>query len=163
MQNGKVLVVAGFNDDPVDILERSSEVYDPASGIWTPTPDLAVARANHAATLLADGRILVSGGRFADSSGIASAELFDGPTPSPQITGASVNGKKLFVAGQNFDEGARVFINDEQQKTANETPTTLLRCKKAGKKIHRGSTVRLRVRNSDGAESAEFIFTRPPE
>lgn len=97
------------------------------------------------------------------SSAHNSAELFDGTVAAPQITGASVSGKALFVEGQNFDEGAKVYLNDEEQKTANETPTTLLRCKKAGKKIDRGSTVRLKVRNSDGTESAEFFFSRRGE
>ena len=71
--------------------------------------------------------------------------------------------KALFVEGANFDEGAKVYFNDEKQKTANETATTLLRCKKAGKLIERGATVRLKVLNSDGAESTEFIYTRPVE
>lgn len=38
------------------------------------------------------------------------------------------------------------------QKAVTETATTLLRCKKAGQKIGRGETARLRARNSDGTE-----------
>jgi len=58
-----------------------------------------------------------------------------------------------------------VFLNDEKQKTVNDeqTPATLLRCKKAGKFIGRGETVRLKARNAEGTESAEFSFTRPGE
>ena len=50
-----------------------------------------------------------------------------------------------------------------KQRTANETASTLLRCKEARRQIGRGETVRLKVRNSDGTESAEFSFTRPAE
>ena len=58
-----------------------------------------------------------------------------------------------------------ILLNDEKQKTANDdqNPTTLLKAKKAGKKIKRGDTVTLKVRNSDGTESAEFSFRRPVE
>jgi N-acetylneuraminic acid mutarotase len=161
--DGKVLVVGGFNNRASDFTNSSAEQYEPASGSWTVTADLNIARGNHAATLLADGRVLVSGGNGGGSSAHNSAELFTSTTTILQITGASVSGKILFVEGQNFDEGAKVYLNDEKQKTANETATTMLRCKKAGRLIERGATVRLKVRNTDGTESAEFTYTRPVE
>jgi hypothetical protein len=70
--------------------------------------------------------------------------------------------ESLFVEGQNFDVGAKIILADEKQKTANDelTATTLLIGKKAGNWIGPGETVRLKVRNSDGTESAEFSFTR---
>lgn len=163
LANGKVLAVAGFNNDPTNSTQKSAELYNTATGSWTKTAELNVVRGNHSATLLANGRVLVSGGNGGGSPALASAELLDSTTAPPQITGASLSGKALLIAGQNFDEGAKVFLNDEPQKTASETATTLLRCKKAGKQIARGATVRLKVRNSDGTESAEFSFTRPAE
>ncbi len=163
LANGEVLAVAGFNNDPVDLVERSAERYDPATETWTPTASLNDVRANHGATLLADGRVLVSGGRPGESTGLVSSELFDYPRPVPQITGVSITGIVLFVEGLNFDDRAKLFLNDKKQKTAIELPATLLRCKKAGKKIEPGETVMLKVRNSDGTESAEFMFVRPVE
>jgi hypothetical protein len=81
----------------------------------------------------------------------------------PKIVSASVSGKKLFVMGGNFDEGAVILLNGEQQKTTNDdsTPTNTLIGKKAGKKIERGVPVILQVRNADGKLSSEFSFTRP--
>jgi large repetitive protein len=165
LSNGKVLAVAGFNNEPVNSTQRSAELFNPATETWTATTELNVVRGNHAATLLADGRVLVTGGNGGGSPALTNSELFDSTTAPPLITGASVSGKKLFVAGQAFDDGADVFLNDEKQKTANEegNATTLLRCKKAGKNIARGETVRVKVRNSDGTESAEFSYTRPVE
>ncbi|HKP87984.1 MAG TPA: alpha/beta hydrolase [Blastocatellia bacterium] len=80
-----------------------------------------------------------------------------------KITAASVSGKKLFVFGENFSTGAAVLLDGRKQKTSNDeqNPTTALTAKKAGKKISRGQTVTLEVRNSDGRLSEPFIFTRP--
>lgn len=93
------------------------------------------------------------------------ARLFhDLPLPSPlRITGATVSGKRLFVEGENFAEGALIFINgDKQKKTDNDaaTPTTRLIGRKAGKWISIGQPVILQVRNPDGMMSPPFVFTR---
>ena len=76
-----------------------------------------------------------------------------------RIDRASVSGKKLFIVGENFDPGAVILLNGEQQLTKNDplNPKTSLIGKKAGKKIKAGD--RLRVRNPNGSLSAEFIFT----
>jgi acetyl esterase/lipase len=81
----------------------------------------------------------------------------------PKITGAQVSGKKLFVYGAGFDNGAKIFLNGEKQKTANDelAPITTLIAKKAGKKIAAGQTVMLQVKNADGKISPEFTFTQP--
>ena len=53
--------------------ETSAEIYDPESGTWSAAGSLSVARgASHSATLLADGRVLVTGGY--------EAELYDPAT-----------------------------------------------------------------------------------
>jgi hypothetical protein len=90
----------------------------------------------------------------------------DGPPIStrPVIFNASVDGKKLFVTGENFGDGAKVELNGEKQKTANEEDFShMLKCKKAGKNIDRGVPVTLVVRNPDGTRSEPFEFTRPLE
>jgi hypothetical protein len=75
-----------------------------------------------------------------------------------RIIRATVSGKKLFIFGEGFDEGAVVLLNGEKQKTANDSadPSTSLVAKKSGKKIKAGD--KLQVRNADGRLSQEFIF-----
>jgi hypothetical protein len=71
--------------------------------------------------------------------------------------------ENLIVSGSEFDGGARILIDGVQQKTAGDAqdPAGKLIGKKSGKKIGRGQTVTLQVRNSGGELSNEFRFTRP--
>ncbi len=54
---------------------RQTQIYDPTSDSWALTGNMTVSREFHAATLLQDGRVLVSGGGGVFSG--ASAEIFD--------------------------------------------------------------------------------------
>lgn len=79
LADGRVLVTVGCS--------TAAELYDPATGTFTPTGSLAEVRGGSTATLLADGRVLIAGGyNCADAAhaGIwASAELYDpGRAPS---------------------------------------------------------------------------------
>jgi uncharacterized repeat protein (TIGR01451 family) len=59
--------------------EATAEIYDPALGTWSPTGSMTTGRSGHTATLLPDGRLLVSGGSAAAASLVisASAEIYD--------------------------------------------------------------------------------------
>ncbi len=57
-----------------------TEIFDPSgAGSWTPAPPLMPARAQHSATLLPDGTVLVAGGLFPATT---SVEIFDPSGPS---------------------------------------------------------------------------------
>jgi hypothetical protein len=58
---------------------RSAELYDPATGKFQATGDMATARAGHAAVLLHSGRVLIVGGWIGHAE-TASAELYDPAT-----------------------------------------------------------------------------------
>jgi len=55
----------------------SAELYDPATGTWSLTGSLNTARKDHAATLLPNGMVLVTGGALNHQVPLASAELYD--------------------------------------------------------------------------------------
>ena len=65
-----------------DSSQESAELYDPASGTFTPTGNMSVTRSCHSATLLADGRVLIVGGHRFNfrNSALASAEIYDHAT-----------------------------------------------------------------------------------
>jgi hypothetical protein len=72
---GRVLVAGGY----ADATERGAELYDPASGTWTPTASSALPHRACPAVLLPDGRVLIAGG--SDRNAGISAELYDPGTP----------------------------------------------------------------------------------
>jgi N-acetylneuraminic acid mutarotase len=64
LPDGTVLVAGGqdIRDNAALGNLATAEVYDPVSGTWTATAEMNEARYGHNATLLLDGRVLVTGG-----------------------------------------------------------------------------------------------------
>ena len=81
LANGKVLVAGGDN---VGML-ASAELYDPATGNWTPTGRLNVGRWRHTSTLLSDGKVLVAGG-MSGNRALVGAEIYDPATGNWTVT-----------------------------------------------------------------------------
>ena len=103
---------------------------------------------------------------FQSAFGGGTADIFVAKIKSagPAIDRAEIQGKHLLVFGAGFDSGAKIVIDGEvHKKTSNDqqNPTGMLFGTKAGKKISRGQTVTLQVRNSDGSFSNQLRFTRP--
>jgi hypothetical protein len=62
LRDGRVLFAGGDACGSANATEVSAELYDPTTGTFSPTGSMAASRSQHAATLLADGRVLVAGG-----------------------------------------------------------------------------------------------------
>ncbi|CAF1449248.1 unnamed protein product [Adineta steineri] len=72
------------------------EVYDPSTGIWTTISDMADARAGHTASVLSNGKVLITGG--VGYVFLNSAELFDPSTGIWTTTGSMNNGRHQHTA-----------------------------------------------------------------
>lgn len=79
LQDGRVLITGGnsFNDDGSFAFLTSAEIYDPQTGIFTPTGNMNIGRRQHRAILLHDGRVLITGGFGDGQISLASAEIYD--------------------------------------------------------------------------------------
>jgi len=76
--NGKVLVAGGSTTAYSGSALASAELYDPATGTWSPAASMAHARNGQVACLLGNGKVLVAGGYGAGN--LSSAELYDPAT-----------------------------------------------------------------------------------
>jgi N-acetylneuraminic acid mutarotase len=116
LQNGQVLVAAGYNENISPPFLASAELYNPSTGAWTTTGSLHAARIYHTMTLLATGQVLVTGGYNVTSSTInilASAELYNPTKGSWTLTSRMhaartghtatllTTGQVLVAAGEN--------------------------------------------------------------
>ena len=111
-------------------LLASAELFDPASGSFTKTGTMAARRTLHTATLLGDGKVLVTGGDSgsADCAGecldfstpLATAEIFDISIGVFMPTGNMVSARaghtatllangKVLVAGGSSGDAAELF------------------------------------------------------
>lgn len=93
LTNGDVLLV-GY--------EFAAQLYHPASGTWRTTNPMIQRRAYHAATVLADGRVLVAGG-WIGGPVISSAEIYDPSAESWDATGGLL---------QNSEPNASMLLAD---------------------------------------------------
>jgi Tol biopolymer transport system component len=63
LQDGRVLFTGGSGCADADTgIRASAELYDPSTGTFSPTGSMLAPRESHTSTLLADGRVLITGG-----------------------------------------------------------------------------------------------------
>ena len=121
LADGRVLLCGGYREVSSGTVNSSetAELFDPSSNTFAATNSMAVQRVDHAATLLPDGRVLVTGGSALFGANLqdhASAEIFDPATqtwsPAPHAmvhshaTHAALDlgdGRILVVGGSDTD------------------------------------------------------------
>ncbi|MGK3992637.1 kelch repeat-containing protein [Sorangium sp. So ce1024] len=125
--NGKVLVAGGRGGDGAGGALASAELYDLVTDTWRAVGSMSTARESHTATLLGNGKVLVSAG------GSASAELYDPVTETWTTAGALStartwhtatllsNGKVLVAGGE---DGSDILASAELYDPRTDTWTT---------------------------------------
>lgn len=136
LPDGRVLATGGFADwsapsaganflTATNSTLASTEVWDPATGIWSLGPTMATARARHSHTALANGFVLLAGGVTGGNGAAppyqytltANCELFDPATYTLAPT-ASLAVPRAF-------HGACLLANDDVLVSGGTVPTPL--------------------------------------
>lgn len=98
LPNGKVLVTGGlpvyFDTSDFEAFS-AAELYDSHAGTFTATGNMTTARFSHAAVLLPDGTVLITGGRFDNRSDDVktTGELYNPGTGAFFVAGNMVSGR----------------------------------------------------------------------
>jgi len=124
------------------------------------TNDISTQDSGWAVAIQNDGKIVVAGSTLKQTRDFAVLR-YEGETRTPQIGSVSVRGKKLFVEGVNFVEGAQLFLNEAKQKKVVVNSSTEIVSKKAGNNVVAGQN-RVQIVNPDGGTSNEYTFTFTP-
>lgn len=107
LSDGRVLIAGGLvpRADPQTVPDATAtaEVYDPTTGTFSPVGPMAAPRYVHAASILADGTVLVAGGGHDITSDIEpvavpDAEIFDPATGTFRPTGSLHRARFMAVA-----------------------------------------------------------------
>jgi N-acetylneuraminic acid mutarotase len=99
LQNGSVLVTGGNTEagSSFPITTAATDLYNPTTGLWSPTAAMATARDSHTATLLGDGTVLAVGGRNLDCANcgpipvLSSAERYNAASNAWASGGSMAN------------------------------------------------------------------------
>jgi hypothetical protein len=76
LDSGRILLAGGADAGGTPLAD--TVLFDPVTGAWSATGELVTARRTHSLTKLADGRVLIAGGRTADApDGVTSIEVYN--------------------------------------------------------------------------------------
>ena len=120
LSNGNVLLCGGFREQSTGTLEatETAEVFHPSSNTFAAVGTMTVARANHTATLLDDGRVLIAGGSNYGSGSLTdldSAEVYDPATSTfTALTSNLLHTRSSHVALKRLD-GDVVLFGEERR------------------------------------------------
>jgi len=127
LPSGKVLVAGGLDANGGDSRGlASAEVYDPVANTWSVVSSMASTHANHTATLLQNGQVLVAGGvTGVGGYTTASAELYD-PVANTWSSAGNLatslvshtatllpNGKVIVAGGSNLSNSGGPLASTE--------------------------------------------------
>jgi hypothetical protein len=124
LSDGKVLMLGGI-PIPQNIHEQLpapayAELYDPATGAFSPVTNVSLQQSGYTATLLTNGQVLIVGGEEANTA-VTSAELIDAANATLVATGSLVTARKGHTATRLND--GRILVTGGTDNNGNALAT----------------------------------------
>jgi hypothetical protein len=113
LESGRVLILAEGGS--------AAELYDPATGKFTAAGAMSTERSFYSATLLLDGRVLVSGGIFEMTATLDVSEVFDPSTGEFSKTGSLSVPRDGYSASRLPDGHVLIAGGEEDSRTTLST------------------------------------------
>lgn len=126
LQNGQVLIAGGETDPTPSGAYNTAEIFNPQTWTFSPlTVNMVSAREGHAATLLNDGTVLITGGDLPPTGSLSTAEVYNSTsntftavsttmtTPRIYHDAVLLNGGNVLLSGGENDSsgGTSVALN----------------------------------------------------
>jgi len=114
LPNSSKVLIMGGHDDGANSL-ASSEIFDPAggtNGAFSTTGDMNFPRYGHVATVLDNGKVLVTGG-WSDTGNLTSAEVYDPGTSKFTLTPGTMNSPHSLGATARLKNGAILVVGGD--------------------------------------------------
>jgi putative Ig domain-containing protein/galactose oxidase-like protein len=128
LADGRVLVTGGMAQQsnfggPIHGGVTSSELFDPATGLFSSTGDMGTARLGHTATLLPNGNVLIAGGSVTVGAGsaLATAEIFDQASQTFANTG-NMGVARTFHTATPLNDGTVLLAGGDPNDILNLGP-----------------------------------------
>ena len=115
LPSGEVLIAGGIQTAGASL--ASAELFEPSTGMFTVTGNMTTARDRHNATLLSDGRVLITGG-----SDLLSAEIYDPASGTFAVAGSMVASPYQWQTSTLLQDG-RVFVASQPTACSFMTPS----------------------------------------
>ncbi|HKT24956.1 MAG TPA: kelch repeat-containing protein [Terriglobales bacterium] len=132
LPDGRVLIAGGRSNNCSASCEifslNTAEIFDPATGMFSPTGSLSIGRFGHSATLLPDGRVMILGGTTTEEIGpsqqVQTAEVYDPGTGKFHFLGYTALGRGLHALTL-LNNGRYLLVGGYNQ---NDSPTGTTEC-----------------------------------
>jgi hypothetical protein len=121
LRDGNVLIIGGADGGGAGSNIVSAEVFDIVTSKFRPTGSMHHARVEHTATLLQDGRVLITGGRGSEVT--AEAELYDANTGKFTETDSMHTARYKHAAGL-LPDGRVLIAGGSDERDWNGTLST---------------------------------------
>lgn len=115
LADGRILLIGG-TVGPNQVATASAEIVDPTLGTYTTVPTMSTARSGHRASLMASGRVLVTGGISNVGAYLATTEIYD-PTANVWATGPVMSSARAFHGQLKLADGSIVVVGGQSQAT----------------------------------------------